>query len=93
MDHLKNIVITIIQSNHEKKEEYFQALYKDEFSKYPRLMKLACNATDESKFMEQFNYFMRMKERIHEKTISQNDADVDIGERLANVYLKNVNIK
>jgi hypothetical protein len=93
MDHLKDVVIIILRSNHKNKEEHFQSLYTDEFSKFPRLMTLACNEKDESKFMKQFNYFVQMKERISEKSISQHHADVEIGERLANIYLKNVNIK
>jgi len=92
MNNLKDAVITILRSNHENKEEFYQQVYTDEFLKFPRLMKLACNENDELKFMKQFNYFVQMKERLSEKSISQHNADVEIGERLANIYLKNVNI-
>jgi len=77
----------IIHSTVENKHSVFYEKYKETFIRYPKLMKMACEATDKKAFDARFRYFMDMKHNIDSKELTNDQADVLIGQHLADEYL------
>jgi hypothetical protein len=77
----------IIESTVDNKFAFFSEKYKETFTRYPKLMKLACETADKESFYSRFRYFMDMKQTIQTNELSHEQADILVGQHLADEYL------
>ena len=87
MDELKEQVQVIVESDIKHKWDHFSEIYTDAFKRYPKLMKMACEIDDIDNFFNRFSYFLNMKESIEVKERTNDEADVEVGQHLADAYL------
>lgn len=87
MDELKKQVQVIVESDVKNKWDHFCEIYIDAFKRYPKLMKMACEVDDVDNFFRRFSYFLNMKESIDVKERTADEADVEVGQHLADAYL------
>lgn len=87
MEEFKKKVEEIVESDVHDKWHHFIERFPDCFEQYPKLMEMACETQDKSSFYERFEYFITMKQAIDTKSMTNDQADIVIGEHLAQTYL------
>jgi hypothetical protein len=90
MEEFKKKVEEIVESDIHNKWCHFSEKYPDFFEHYPKLMAMACETQDKYSFYERFDYFMKMKQAIDTNNVTTDQADIVIGEHLAQTYLPKI---
>ena len=93
MQQVKDNVDAITKCRTEKPETESEKEFKmrmniefgDFKDKYPVVFE---KATEGSLEMERFNYMLSMATKVEDKTISEHDASVKVGERLVDEFVK-----
>ena len=85
---LKETLHEIINSKKGDKLVFFKSKYKSQFERYPKLMDMACDSgIDKEAFLKRFDYYIDMKIMIDNQEITNDQADVQIGESLGKEYI------
>lgn len=80
-----DIVQEIYESNCSDKYEFFNSKYPLVFIKYPKLCEHACTSTFD---FDRFKHLLHVQNQIENRSISQYDGDVQVGNILADAYIK-----
>ncbi len=88
-DQILNIVTDIcnFKGSPNNKKEHFEKKYPDFVSNYVALFDLACQPNFD---MNRLKYMLNLKDKIDEQKVSFDAASREVGQRMFNVYVKDV---
>ncbi len=81
---IKQIIEIIRNSDVENKEEHFEHIYQNFKKKYPVLYSACCKNTFD---MKTLNYMLDMLDKIHNNEQSQEQASIEVGQKLFSKFV------
>ena len=75
----KNIV------DEKKKIKHYKKKYSEEFDKFPKILENSCEKDFD---VDKLKWMIEMQKKIYSKELSSHNANIEVGERLVNEYIK-----
>lgn len=77
--------IASYKGTEKQKREHFEKQYPEFASRYSYLFIMAC---EDNFDIERLQYMLHMRENIHKQHVTLEDASVEVGQKMFDVYIK-----
>ena len=89
MEKIIEIVEEIVKDenivDNKKKIKHFKKKYPEEFKLYPNILEKSCEKDFD---IEKLKWMIEIQKKISSKEITSHNANIEVGERLVNEYIK-----